>query len=1770
MQSATSRYERASGRVTSIGRRQHRAETDTSAVPRPIAASTVPMGDLIAQLQKICQRQQFRADERIFLRDIDKIVSQVQIRDDRVLAFSSQEGVTFGASESTEESTDGETGAIDIEHSDNTAQAPVLSDADLKVEALLDVMEALFRHRHEEVRKLAFEILNLSLTHYGGQLTHSMRARVFQQLEDHDSGGDFEVRQKLLRVLTNDGRLVEPFSEELGWLLLQWLEDSDQQRDLLSLIQNILRRSPQALDFETVIAITSVVCGRCDIAWSRGDVETCRRFLSFFHVLVTHRLEHALGTSVCLRTLCWMVNADGQGTWSVMKHLLSSTAGFQVLRGLVSLLENPWQHNQWVLRGAVFFVGMSCWGSQRVTKLEQIKWTPILLALESSLQCENGVVIFEIILAIQRLIKKYGDAKTQSGKPISTSTNSQPRHLVVEWTIILRMLQTLRPWLSPDDNTMTSHVGDDDQARTRTRGRSSSTDVTAVVASPSSSQASTSTSVPVHLTRIPKELLDTIQVVVDLVREKKFAGEVDEFYDLLQAYFIHLPESTVQLLLRYRAETSHPAHSIDWLHSLEETMETFFANRSLPSRIREEALQLLRVNLWSSRNVCEDRVIEEVLLPILSEIYDDPDAGIRRKSLDLITEVARTHESVRFESLLDILESAVLLSAFEDTQQCAMAGIVSLFSSWFDHLPHSRPLRMYDIITTVAESHRQWRVRRTALECLLHVCTASSDYRLQWHSDQVRTSRFLYCSRRAVRNQLTGAFVPVAHGLRALITLVSTESHAVLFRMVVEGLRRMLNNRVILAEIDISDAAIKIVSCVDYQAFGRAAIPDEISTYLEDLEAGLSQRDSQGRETNDGPKRPSLSSRVASSLRINYQTVKSSNQDAAALLCKTRFVTMGLEILALFVSFIGDLNATARHHLMICIVGALDTQPVLCETDLSSRHGTESDGSIHGESGWSWTVRPRTGSAGRGVSTPDDGVQATAQVSELCTPTFTEAKPVSSHVAFTSRVFSKLQATTHSSHLFSALSTAPAIRRSTSNSSTASTETTVGLSRLDREMLRNCLRHIFEAEFEQLRIACNAISMLANIVPEVVSARMDMMMHSLKRSFYTPEGVFRGDKFASVLEMAGDLVMCTPATLLKFHHKSVVVTDLVLVAFKCAVAKPTLHLAYRILCEIIFRSKRREDRGALARAALPGLKSSVDSAKSQLADAAVDFLMSFALSNSDLIPAPALTTKSGDERDTTELRSSTRSWIHHDAVISVELHNNKQAVMIIRRANSTSRWCLAMKQDVAAVDDSSAVRAKIQLDTEADTSTPHAVVSEVACETVEVTAKFVVDPAPPSNLPVARPRPTVSQNMWRAETTPTRQPTPNLVEFSTNAPHNIPVPPLPAYDGVGGSPSFFCVPPPEDGGDPLKMMESMLLSDITIDTPENQSPSDSRPPEVECCHDAVAEEKADDPPGDQMEGTPPSLQHAHDVAEAVASCPEASDPEEASLTPPRLDPMFLMAQVFDLGAEDRPQELSSCDALSLGLSVLDRTPEFETHKIGVLYLRHPRQKTEADILGNIGGSVRYLEFLRALGSITCLEGLHGYSGGMDTSPAQNDGKCLLLYRSHALQMVFHVATMMTPLDEVAGTLQSSDTIASTSSTTASVMKKKRHIGNDFVHIIFKECDAEYDVHTFSGQFNAVHIIVQPLNGKEYRVQVKCKPGIPSFGPLSGTQVVPRSVVAQCVRQTSLNANLACQAFHQDLIGLTMNCEERLKQIRQLAARHVTTVEDWAVEDLTHS
>ncbi|KNC48016.1 GARNL1 protein [Thecamonas trahens ATCC 50062] len=273
--------------------------------------------------------------------------------------------------------------------------------------------------------------------------------------------------------------------------------------------------------------------------------------------------------------------------------------------------------------------------------------------------------------------------------------------------------------------------------------------------------------------------------------------------------------------------------------------------------------------------------------------------------------------------------------------------------------------------------------------------------------------------------------------------------------------------------------------------------------------------------------------------------------------------------------------------------------------------------------------------------------------------------------------------------------------------------------------------------------------------------------------------------------------------------------------------------------------------------------------------------------------------------------------------------------------------------------------------------------------------------------------------------------------------------------------------------------------------------------------------------------------HASSGLEGEAVWPEAELGGGGSF------PHFLFSQLREgLPGMDAPSmiRLPDSEAMQRALGLLDLVPTVNTHKIGLLYVA-PGQFREADILGNTTGSTRYMRFLQSLGSFMSLRGAIAYTGGLDRSDESIDGETALYWKDELSFVVFHTTTLMPNMGGAYSQFQN----------------KKRHIGNDYVTIVFNESEHPFTASTIPGQFNFVHIVISPLES-EYLVLVKVKPGMEHLARDTGTHLIlTEPVLAMLVRQIAIRADLFAQIFHHGT-RFVSNWEERLKQICLLCER----------------
>jgi hypothetical protein len=212
------------------------------------------------------------------------------------------------------------------------------------------------------------------------------------------------------------------------------------------------------------------------------------------------------------------------------------------------------------------------------------------------------------------------------------------------------------------------------------------------------------------------------------------------------------------------------------------------------------------------------------------------------------------------------------------------------------------------------------------------------------------------------------------------------------------------------------------------------------------------------------------------------------------------------------------------------------------------------------------------------------------------------------------------------------------------------------------------------------------------------------------------------------------------------------------------------------------------------------------------------------------------------------------------------------------------------------------------------------------------------------------------------------------------------------------------------------------------------------------------------------------------------------------------------------------------------------------------------KKDEDRLLSATNSSPSFSQFCEGLGDLTPLLHLRHFSGGLDTSDYASDGNFALSWISQGsesahdligkIMVLFHSVPLMPP----------------------GLNNRKRHVGNDVVHIVYVEDtevptfdNSDHFQYDISGEFCFVTIFVTPSKHSMDMVKVSVsirddldEKIMRTLQHLAYTQILlPRAVAPFHVRQIAIRADLSCRSVMQDRLGLFSNWQERLQQIRAL-------------------
>lgn len=238
-----------------------------------------------------------------------------------------------------------------------------------------------------------------------------MRTHFFQVIQKHNIREDVNYRLDLLRVLTENGKDIQNFEEEIPKFMIDWLPDIIDSKLIapyLKIFVNLIKFNTAFLDRGVINAIIHQVCEWCSMD---EDRETVLESLNILEAVISYAVFPNENLDNCIIALCRTVKeAYCADSHKIMKKLLGTQLGYASLLIMCKMLSDKRFYTDVELcRGAVFHIYIGLWGGSPNNMLSGLKYSStVLLSYFHVLHCEHIIVTYEVILSIQSLIQKYG------------------------------------------------------------------------------------------------------------------------------------------------------------------------------------------------------------------------------------------------------------------------------------------------------------------------------------------------------------------------------------------------------------------------------------------------------------------------------------------------------------------------------------------------------------------------------------------------------------------------------------------------------------------------------------------------------------------------------------------------------------------------------------------------------------------------------------------------------------------------------------------------------------------------------------------------------------------------------------------------------------------------------------------------------------------------------------------------------------------------------------------------------------------------------------------------------------------------------------------------------------------------------------------------------------------------------------------------------------------------------------------------------------------
>uniref|UniRef100_A0A8D2ZRL4 Tuberin n=1 Tax=Scophthalmus maximus TaxID=52904 RepID=A0A8D2ZRL4_SCOMX len=1527
-------------------------------------------------------------------------------------------------------------------------------------------------------------------------------AYFFKVIRDYQPcNEDLSDRLEVFKALTENGKDITYLEEDIARFVLLWM-DIGLTSDFLHVLVNLVKFNSCYLD-QNVSVMVQKICLLCNRTTSSTDIEVALQVLD---AVVCYNCLPSDSLTVFIITLCRTVNVKEfcESCWKLMRKVLGTHLGHSAIYTMCRIMEERvYMEDAPLLRGAVFFVGMALWGAHRLPALKNTP-TLVLPSFYKAMSCANEVVSYEIVLSITRLIKKYG-------KELQ----------VVTWDILLGIIERLLQQI-------------------QTIGSA-------------------------ELKAIVYELLTTVE---ELYEQNGYHGSTEKFFSLVEKCADKRPDASVLTLISYRAQSIQPAKD-GWIQSLHRLMEKFFRNETR-SVIRIKVLHILSFVLSTNRQLYEDELIEMVVIPQLSGIAEDRDLAVRKQATQLLVDLAEGCNTHHFTSLLDIIErvasrSLVCSGPLEVSERdptaespmedvrTAILGLLEILQSKLYSLPASHASRVYELLISHLQLHYKNKYC-SAIACSIRLQVF--DFFLMMRADSLhrlgvsnkdgamRFSPYCYCDtgepeKRVSEKKPTGstsppagspappaapppltasirsAYLPYAPAFSVLLQCLKMETDWKVFKLVLDKLPWTLQYKVLLLTSPCSlDQLCSTLCCMvtdrliserlkkTPEGFSRtdvqlAVVPvltaiTSYHNYLEQsrqrelvqcLETGLIYRCAKQcvvALTMCTVEMPDIMIKLLSALIVKLTHISATVAMASPMLeFLSSFLSQTLVRLPhLYANFV------AEQYVSVFAISLPYTNPSkFNQYIVSLAHHVIA----------MWFIRCRLPFRKDFVQYITKGLRSNAL---LPFDDGHEQSPFRARSTSLNERPKRMHTSTTTCSLGSA-------------DENVVTQADEGLKTVHLELTETCLDMMARYVFSNFS-ALPKRSPIAEFL--LAGGRSMTWLVGNKLVTITTSGGVRtqallGLDMAERLGGGGEMTRSDPSL-----HTRIT---------KEAPAKLESQSSQQHNRATRIRVRSMSGGHALRTGPAPSLSPLVSPSEGELA--------------APLSPSSGPTLDALGPPSSTSAAASVPPPLKDNPSLAdfVPILTQGWAEIFIRRPSGNTSWLMCLENPPSPF---SSELGNMPLQELSSVLMAMEGVKEPPAQTASAPASTAA-PAPVSE-PLTQ---THSSVAGKSSSTSSQDDERSTLEEVSEGAIPIDQPTVgPSTPGSQGPELPFQTHSQSQGHGLNKSSSSPELQTLpeafTKAAMESEtSPADtSRPRAPSDGHGAVSSQSGSarmrlefpaaaaqpgpvSPSGGHRPrghtisvSAPSSRRERRTERDSYHSRPGPGNAEKIS----GLSPSFVFLQLYHspfFGNEaNKPLLLPKTQVIERAVKVLDQMPPYDTHKIGVVFVGAGQVNNEVSILSNEYGSNRYAAFLTGLGKLIHLKDCDPdqiFLGGLDQYG--DDGEFTYCWHDDIMQAIFHIATLMPNRESDKG-----------------CCNKKRHIGNDFVMVVYNDSGEDYKLGTIKGQFNFVEVIIKPLDYECNLVTLQCRKDLEGLVDTTVAKIVSDRNLPLLVRQMALHANMA--------------------------------------------